>query len=42
MWIFTYKRRMQDANRPTIAVATLLFLLSTAVSIPPLADNVIC
>ncbi|KAG2341875.1 hypothetical protein BDR05DRAFT_864712, partial [Suillus weaverae] len=30
MWIFTYKRRMRDVNRPTIAVATLLFLLSTA------------
>ncbi|KAG2141133.1 uncharacterized protein EDB93DRAFT_1241794 [Suillus bovinus] len=30
MWIFTYKRRMRDTNWPTIAVATLLFLLSTA------------
>ncbi|KAG1905143.1 uncharacterized protein F5891DRAFT_726143 [Suillus fuscotomentosus] len=28
IWIFTYKRRMRDA-RPTIVVATLLFLLST-------------
>lgn len=30
MWIFTYKRSMRDVNRPTIVVATLLFLLSTA------------
>ncbi|KAG1812997.1 hypothetical protein EV424DRAFT_1326827, partial [Suillus variegatus] len=29
IWIFTYKCRMQDTNRPNIVVATLLFLLST-------------
>jgi hypothetical protein len=30
IWIMTYKRRACDVNRPAVAVATLLFLLSTA------------
>ncbi|KAG2337626.1 hypothetical protein BDR05DRAFT_894907 [Suillus weaverae] len=30
IWIITYKRRIRDINRPAVAVATLLFLLSTA------------
>ncbi|KAG1842251.1 hypothetical protein DFJ58DRAFT_732108 [Suillus subalutaceus] len=30
IWTFTYKRHMQDANRPIAVVATLLFVLSTA------------
>ncbi|KAG1841536.1 hypothetical protein DFJ58DRAFT_808062 [Suillus subalutaceus] len=30
MWIFTYKRRTRNTNRPTIAVAALLFILSTS------------
>ncbi|KAG1786479.1 uncharacterized protein HD556DRAFT_1248299 [Suillus plorans] len=29
IWIITYKRRTRDVNRPAVAVATLLFLLST-------------
>ncbi|KAG1822249.1 hypothetical protein EV424DRAFT_1511281 [Suillus variegatus] len=30
IWIIIYKRRTRDVNRPAVAVATLLFLLSTA------------
>jgi hypothetical protein len=30
IWTVTYKRRIRDVNRPIVAVATLLFLLSTA------------
>ncbi|KAG1854618.1 hypothetical protein F4604DRAFT_1802247 [Suillus subluteus] len=30
MWIFTYKRRTRNTIRPTIAVAALLFILSTS------------
>ncbi|KAG2052716.1 hypothetical protein BDR06DRAFT_887387 [Suillus hirtellus] len=30
IWTFTYKRHMQDVNRPIAVVATLLFVLSTA------------
>ncbi|KAG1831965.1 hypothetical protein DFJ58DRAFT_242761 [Suillus subalutaceus] len=30
IWTFTYKHRTRDVNRPMAAVATLLFLLSTA------------
>ncbi|KAG2140177.1 hypothetical protein DEU56DRAFT_856398 [Suillus clintonianus] len=30
IWIITYKRRIRVVNRPAAAVATLLFLLSTA------------
>ncbi|KAG1859777.1 hypothetical protein F4604DRAFT_1957850 [Suillus subluteus] len=30
IWIITYKRRIRNINRPAVAVATLLFLLSTA------------
>lgn len=30
IWIITYKRSIRDINRPTLAVATLLLLLSTA------------
>ncbi|KAG2033009.1 hypothetical protein BDR03DRAFT_712893 [Suillus americanus] len=29
IWIITYKRRIRNVNRPAVAVATLLFLLST-------------
>lgn len=29
IWIIIYKRRTRDVNRPAVAVATLLFLLST-------------
>ncbi|KIK31745.1 hypothetical protein CY34DRAFT_242094 [Suillus luteus UH-Slu-Lm8-n1] len=32
IWMMTYKRRLRDINRPAIAVATLMFLLSTAAS----------
>lgn len=32
MWTFTYKQRIRDINRPVVVVATLLFVLSTAVS----------
>lgn len=31
IWMMTYKRRLRDINRPAVAVATLMFLLSTAV-----------
>ncbi|KAG1859834.1 hypothetical protein F4604DRAFT_1153516 [Suillus subluteus] len=30
IWTFTYKRHMQDVNRPIAVAATLLFVLSTA------------
>ncbi|KAG2110696.1 hypothetical protein DEU56DRAFT_749797 [Suillus clintonianus] len=30
IWMFTYKHRMRDVNRPIAAVATLLLVLSTA------------
>ncbi|KAG1805521.1 uncharacterized protein BJ212DRAFT_1283461 [Suillus subaureus] len=30
IWTFSYKRHMQDINRPIAVVATLLFVLSTA------------
>jgi hypothetical protein len=30
IWTFTYKRHIQDINRPIAVVATLLFVLSTA------------
>ncbi|KAG1736977.1 hypothetical protein EDB19DRAFT_2025800 [Suillus lakei] len=32
IWTFTYKQRIRDINRPVVVVATLLFVLSTAVS----------
>lgn len=32
MWTFIYKQRIRDINRPVVVVATLLFVLSTAVS----------
>jgi hypothetical protein len=31
IWMMTYKRRIRDINWPAVAVATLLFLLSTTV-----------
>lgn len=30
IWTFTYNQRIRDVNRPIAAVATLMFLLSTA------------
>ncbi|KAG2144617.1 hypothetical protein DEU56DRAFT_979173 [Suillus clintonianus] len=36
IWSLTYKRHMQDMNRPIAVVAVLLLILSTAVSISPL------
>jgi FtsH-binding integral membrane protein len=39
IWTFTYKRHIQDINRPIAVVATLLFVLSTAVSFSPLVAN---
>lgn len=29
IWMMTYERRLRDINRPAVAIATLLFLLST-------------
>ena len=41
MWALTHKRRMQEINRPIVAVAILLLLLSTSVSLSPPTFDII-
>lgn len=41
IWTFTYKQRIRDINQPSTVVATLLFVLSTAVSFLPLSSHFI-